>query len=496
MPNKIFISTVLLMFLFFMGDAFAQNCSTPYEMVTKLHTADPGTYSVWDSLYGAERRDEKFISVVNDGYEVFAVGEVRSSNYSKMSMVFVRFDRRGRKKWERSHSIKGLKKIVKMLPYDDGYIVTGNNYGYSSKSSVWIGFFDKNGKLKSQKFINDNKYDLSVNDIVASADKKKWVMAVTLSHKIGEGKSKIKRRNAAIYFLDKNGKKISNRKYTLSGDNEITGLSVSKYKDENAGYIATGYFENSNGKRTGWILRLDEDTSYVWQKEFGRGLSANIKFSAEAENGDILALGEAKSVTSGEMGGWLMALNGDNGELLWQRFYYAGAGTYNYNAGGLYIGADGLSSVMMMAEPVASKNSDDEGKYISYSHVLTVDKRGVTLSGDTYYMGEGISISQMVEGVNRRRVMIGSAHILSADRPVIKKDDDEHIKPLIEKDHIDLPKVELSEKAKHGLAMLKNKIKNQGVADIDPNNESDISSNNAWIVVGAPPEAYFDPCSK
>ncbi len=512
MPNKFFISSILFLSIFSAEKVFAQNCSAPFEMVTKLYQPAPGSYTVWDSLYGDEQKDEEFISALNDGEEIIAVGEVRQLQGAHPEMVFVKFDRRGRKLWEKSHSINGLRNIVKMLPNgDDGYLVASNNQELQGHNFVWLGFFDKKGKLLRQNFIKDKKTNLYANDIILSSDGNGWALAITSEYKFGDDKNRDIRKNATVYLLDKNGNVKFNRTYILGVNNEISGLSVAKLSSENVGYIATGYFENSNNKKIGWVLRLAQDSSYIWQKEFSRGESANMKISSSYKNGSILVAGDVKAVNSGAGAALLMALNGGDGELLWQRFYYGESGHHNYTAKGLYID-DGVASLMMMAKssalPPASdiEQKLDDGnlsmpEFMSYAHVLTVNSRGVTISGDSYYMGKGVSISQMVRGNSGRRVMAGYALVKSDNIQAIDEGKPLDIVPLKEKGYIDLPDIELSQKAKKGLAMLKSKVashEEEGIVFTDklakPKNKESKITRDAWVVVGDAPDKYNDPC--
>ncbi len=507
MPNKFFISSILFASFFLIGNAHAQNCTTPFEMVTELRHPDPGSYTVWDTLYGEEEKDEGFVSIINKGDEVLAVGEVRRLHGVHPSMVFVQFDRRGRKVWDRFYSISGLRNIVKMLPDGDGYIVVSNNHKFNFGSFVWLGFFDKSGELKSQKSITDKKRNLFANDIIKSADGKGWVVAVTSEEEFEHKKSKTKHRNAAVYLLDKNGNVKFNRSYVLGINNEIIGLSVAEFTGEKSAYIATGYFENVNGKKIGWVSRLERNLSYLWQKEFSRGDSAIVKLSADSKDDNIFVLGEVKSKDFGLGAGWLMSLNGDSGKLQWQRFYYGDTGHHNYEAKGLYVDG-GLASVMMMANSTKPTPNEEVGSeaigmpdFMSYAHVLTLNKRGITLDGDSYYMGVGVSISQLIKGDDGRRVMAGFAVVPSDGALKAESIKNLDVVPLKEEGDIHLPDIELSDKAKDGLAMLKNNVNSHGKSEAIHDSKSAKGAakvrsftRDGWIVIGNIPDLYKDPC--
>ena len=504
MLNKFFIIvTVLVSFvLVAAGSGYAQEeCNVNYEMITKLYHPDPGSYTVWDSLYGQENKDEGFISVVNYGDGgVLTVGEVVSLRENTLSMVLVHFDRRGRKVWDKYHYISGLGNIVKMLPYRDGVVVLANRRKSGGRGSLWLGFFGDDGILKSQKIVSDKEYDLFATDITFRIDGDGFVVSVTADREFGLGKNKVTRKNAVVYLLDKNGNELSSRSYILGTDNEIEGLSVSKFEGGKSGYIATGYFESPSGKKMGWVLRLNDDLSYVWQKEYSRGLSANIKLSSGYRDRYILTFGEVMPVGSNALGSWLMLLDGGNGETMWQRYYYGETARHDYSAKGLYVNKDGLITLMMMAKVIPLVGNDDD---MSYVHLLTLSPRGVTLSGDSYYYGKGGYISQLIEGGNGSRIMVGNSLVPIKDlMQKKKKHDGKHPAPLKEMGGVNLPDVILSDKTNAGLAMLKNKIDAQEIKHISDsesaNGGGDVKdiTRDGWVLVGDMPEAYSDPCAR
>ncbi|PCI57137.1 MAG: hypothetical protein COB36_02400 [Alphaproteobacteria bacterium] len=503
----------------------AQQCEAHYEMVTKLYHPDPGSYTVWDSAYGKDQRDEAFVSVVNLEKDVLAVGEMRSAVGGAPSLMFVHFDHRGRKIREKHHKISGLRGIVKMLRHGDGYLVMANRRKSQARTSLWLGFFDKNLALVSQKTIEDKSFDLLATDIIVSANGQGWVVSVTAESTMGEGKNKTLRKKAFVYLLDKNGNDQFSRGYIMGKDSEILGLTVSKFDGGGIGYIATGYFENNIGKQIAWVLRLHADLSLVWQREYGRGLSAKIKMSAGYRDRYVLVFGDVLPADSNPWGGWLMLLDGDNGQTMWQRYYHGGTGHHDYSAQGMYVSKGGLITLMMMARSKVSvidmvymddKESlpfDDKiiPENMDYAHLLTLSPRGVTLSGDSYYYGRGVSISQMIEGHNGGRVMAGYAHVRVKDKveEIVKVVDVNP--PLKEKGYINLPDVDLSEKTKEGLAMLKNKLNeqeahsadNSGHHEVEKQKESamheighNVVTRDGWVLIGDMPDTYTDPCRR
>ncbi len=515
MLNRFFIITSLLA-VFLIKNAnvvYAQECNINYEMITKLYKPNIGAYSVWERNYGLENKNESFVSAINYGENgVLVAGEVISlyGKNKSPSIVLVNYDKRGQKIWEKHHFVSGIDNIVKMLPYSydgrQGAVMLANRFYKSiSKKVLWIGFFDENGNLKSQKNIIDDKHNLLASDFSHDADGRGFVVPVTIEREFGRGNSSIIYKNAVIYLLDKYGNKISSRGYIVGTNNEIMGLSVAKFKNGGDGYIATGYFENPHGKKIAWVLRLAKDLSFIWQKEYSRGLSAKINNSVVYDRKNILIFGDIVPAGEGAVGSWLALIDSIDGEIIWQRYYYGETGYHDYLANGLYVNDDRLITILMMANPVRDAPFD----YMSYAHVLNISPRGITLGGDAYYNGKRGYINQILESVKGHRIMVGNAIISIKDFKTRnnkdKKDEEDLPPPLKDFSEVVLPDAPLSKKAKIGLAMLKNKIKDQGydvTSDISYNDGHDIESanisgdftQNGWVLIGNMPNKYTAPC--
>lgn len=495
--------------------AFAQQCDAPYESVTRLYSPNPGSYTVWNSVYGEPHKGEGFSSIFAIGKDIIAVGEMLALNGVTPSLMMVRFDHRGRKVWNSYQSISGFQNVVKAHATDKGFMVLVNTKKVQKRAALWLGFFDMEGKLKSHKIIDDKNFDLHANDIQPSGVDGGWVVAVRASFEMGAGKEQKIRKNASLYVLDKDGGEKSSRSYILGTNNEISSLGVSKLGDETAPLIATGYFENDYGKKVGWVMRLDKQGALVWQREFSRGDSANFTVSDMDENGHIYVAGNIIPSGGDMVGGGVLKLGGESGEIIWQRYYYARQLHHDFDARGLYVNKDGLVTLMLMArahdrdvadEDVSTEDDEvDALESMDYTHVLTLTPRGITIDGDAYYYGLGAKLKQLVEGEDGSRIMAGVAKVPPGELFAEKAAREKGIEaPLTEEGHIDLPEGTISEQTKKGLAMLQNKIKAQGhensenvVKQKDVKTESakvDVDSYDGWVVIGDKPDAYNDPC--
>lgn len=526
--------------------AMAQQCNAPYEMVTTLFHPDPGAYSVWDTSYGEPIMDETFSSVLPlpDGGAI-AVGTWKETKAAKPQLLIVEFDKRGRKMWSKTHKIDGLMNVVKMIQDQDGYAIAINIKGAKSGKGIYLGFLDRAGQVKNSVILSEAKFGLSAKDFIRAADGKNFVMAVAREQNIGTQKSPIMQNDAGIFILNTKGIKSSERFYILGRGSEIKNLSVSKFDKNELGYIATGWFVNDYKKRIGWVLRLREDASLVWQREFERGLAASVEVSSAYNSDSILVFGEVLPADSGSIGSMLMMLNSIDGSIGWQRYYKGETGNHDYRPRSIVVNKDGLILVAMQAkteanakalakaEIIDAPKSDDEAAkdgqtslmsgdlhvpdFMDYVHVLTLTPRGITISGDSYFEGKGGMIAQMVLTPKGERLMVGTANVPDGDIATAiqaskgASQPDTPAEPAGGEVKPNLPQVALPENTMKGLAMLGKKIEaataplnkpdsgeskesdKPAIADIK-SAEIDGVNENGWIVTGAAPDTYTDPC--
>lgn len=89
-----------------------------------------------------------------------------------------------------------------------------------------------------------------------------------------------------------------------------------------------GTLPGNNGDWDFWILNLNpNDGSVIWQKTFGGTGNEGVRTITELDNGNLIIVGESKSNNGdaighiGELDFWVLCLNQNDGNILWQKFY-------------------------------------------------------------------------------------------------------------------------------------------------------------------------------
>ncbi len=478
---------------------------------------------VWQSFYNeyeiiAQGRQSRFVSSYGaDDGDILVAGTVRIMENVRPALILVRFDKNGRAKWEKIHNIPYVNNIVRISSDGKGSVVLANIHPPKKHKSFWIGFFDEKGELKSSKIIEDPKFDLQANGIHPSIDGDGWVLPVTVLRKWGD-EPELAQRNASVYLLNKQGDKIRMRSYIVGLRTELLHVASQRFMGDKKGFIATGYFENNADKKIAWVMRLNPDLSMVWQKEYGRGISAKIVSAVADKNGDVLIAGDVNSAESDVGGAWLAKLDGVYGNLQWQRYYASSGDAYGYNVRKVLSHDDGRISLLMAGEPVKDKKyfrDIDNNKAIrkNYGRLLTLSPRGVILSGDVFYAGYDSYVGMMSLDKSGRCILVGNALLDPyADLKRQRENDVPDVVPLHEYGKINLPDVQLSDKTQQGLALLKNKIAAHDIIKEEQNltehgkgsdkkKESAKSSSEmpkllrkGWVFIPEIEEAYNDPC--
>jgi len=524
----LFIVVGLLVFVIPLKRAQSGQCEAPYETITRFNKPDPGAAMVWQTFYNqygvlARERQARFVSSYGmDNGDVFVAGRVQLMKNVLPSLILVHFNDRGRAKWEKIHSMPNMKDIVKIVADGEGSAVLVNMVTSGGHQYFWIGFFDENGDLKSHQIIKDKRFEMRANDIHPSIDGEGWVVPVTVLREWGDDPAQ-SQRNASIYILNKDGEKTGMRSYILGLKTELLHVGAQTFEGDKKGFIATGYFENDAGKKIAWVMRLNPDLSVVWQKEYGRGISAKLIKAAGDKNGDVLIAGNVNSAESNASGAWLAKLDGVYGNMIWQRYYASKDGGHGYDVRNVVSNDDGRISLLMSGkiiekEKTRGKRSDDDDQsddeQANFGHLLTLSARGNIISGDAYYAGLGSYVSGMSVDKTGRRVLVGNSWQKSyAEVKKQREKNTPQVVPLRDDGEIHLPDVQLSDKTRQGLALLKKKIKAQDVIDESlvlehKTNSSDKEDGElakvtgessellqkGWVFIPEMDNAYIDPC--
>jgi hypothetical protein len=417
LPSKaLFLMLALLPSL-----ALAQNCRTEYELIFNLSEPEYGAYNIWDTVYGAQGLQERFVSGLSEGPNSTVVaGERFDKPDGDVKLILSDFDKRGRPSWEQEHTIEGLRSVLKILPADKGYVVFANMQRAKKKAAVWAGFFDAQGQLLSKKLIENSAGDLIAHDVIVT--KAGFMLATTLENVADAAP------HGVLYSLNSRAATLWERAYMPGLENALLGLTVLEEGD----VIATGYIYGEDGRKNGWVVRLDPGGSPVWQRSYPRGRGASLSFARGFLSNFLVLAGDAlPGGGKGNPAAWLMLVDATDGDIGWQRYY---TGDMSYTARGMIAGKDGIISLLIDGEPLpatdpsadAAAEKEEPGRQ-DYVRLLTINPRGFLFVSDEFFNAEGSDAWQLVPGPEGSRIIVGATDMVYQDEAQEAKD------PLVKK---------------------------------------------------------------
>lgn len=502
--------------------AQAQDCTPPFEMVTRLNAPVPGAPILWNSTFGGENSEERFSHVVETSEGVLAVGVQKAFRDVRPHLLFTQFDMRGRDVWHKTQAVNGLISIADVHHHDGGFVVLGHQaVGGGQRAGFWVGFFTSDRRLKNQKSFFDARFSLRPRAIISDIKNDGWIVSATSESVISGAADGVVQQVARLYSLDKNGEERLQRSYFLGGNSEILNLSVSKNFEGQGRYIATGRFDNNFGLSNAWVLRLRPDLSLEWQQEFRRGASAQLLHSAQDGRGAILVAGDVDSRDDfSAKGVWFAMLGPDNGDVILQRYFYADDARYAYSMRGLDVEESGRITLLMAAslagggegELIASDDSaeasadsaSESNEMANYGRVLHLSPRGITVGGHVFAGTKMSHIHSFLRLSTGSIAMAGYSFV--EEKPDYSQPfevEDDVAEPLYEQGQVNLPDADLAENTEKGLALLKKKIRAQDVVERAVQGEESAKSGfgrndgvtqDGWVVVAEPDPVYIDPC--
>lgn len=455
----LFSALVLCAGMLFMSAAMAQNCSTERDLIFQLAPQTTGSYNIWDSAFGDADRQEVFRAglTIDEGHLLLA-GESYVFAGGQVELLLAQMERRGRVVWHQRHVVPGLRSVRDVIRIKDGYLVLGQRKESSAESmDAWLGFFDSKGNLTSEKIVKEEGTTLLAQDITSAGSTGNFLLAATT---VPDSASPY----GTIYTLDARGETLSRRSINPGLENAIQTL----VPDGKGGVFAAGFIRAEDGRRTGWVLRLDAKGTLLWQQQYPRGRAALLSRIAPYKGNSIVAVGRAFPGTGGTSAGWVMMLSTTDGKLIWQRYY---TDDMNEDARDVLVGAGDLFSVLLSSE------KSGQAKRKDYVRILSITSLGSLFSSDEYFNAQGAQGYRLLEGTSGARLVIGSTlntHIDPAALPA-NADNQNYGPPR--------PGEKMAPKAAS--------IKPDPAVEGEP---AKIRSLDGWVVAGTATEPYRDPC--
>lgn len=402
-PNVFFkiLSCFTLLVLFFPTVVNAQRCDVNPEAIFKLHKADIGAYAIWDAVHGDEGFEERYAggALLDHGHTVVTGTRTLMAKPYPV-MILAEVDRRGRVVWETKRDVKGLKTILSTARFGKDIVVTALISEGRDVTSFWVGLFDQRGALRTSRVFRHKGGSVVFGDVIES--NKSGALVMVLSTK--EKRSGVP-RFSGFYNLNSKLQVISKRDFKPGPDNGM--YSIIPTPDDQ--YLLSGYIDNARGRKSGWLMKLDQEGGIIWQQQYPRGIGGEFLRAAVMPDGSYIAIGTALPAQEDALkAGWVVNLDPDSGQVIWQRYF---TGDLDYSGKDVLISDDGVISVMLEAAPFKNVYEKEGEKAKSYTRLMTLGPRGVIFDSQAYFQGEIATAFDLFLGPMRDRILVGYTQI-------------------------------------------------------------------------------------
>ena len=372
----------------------AQACRITPEAIVTLRDPFFGTPAIWDAAFGTKDKLTQFSGAVTlPNKNLLVVGEDLDQRYKPLEHILVELNNRSRVVDEKRYPAKTNERSSGVLATKKGYIVSSNISGgkRDNEKRIRLAWYDDARNFKREMILQDSTYDYESLGLSKSVDGNGFLAIV---HAVS--REDVNDQHGMLFRVSDSGSVLWKRAYRPGIPNQIYGVSPA----DDRHYIAGGRIRVEDGRMGGWILKLNDDGTIVWQNTYPRGNYAVFR-SGYVKPGDqagdhYVVTGQVMPI--GEMPGAVWVLEVDSlGIPVWQR--YIRAKDYDLDPRSIHAYGDGRISVMANAKPVADQGSP-------HIRLLTLSPRGGLSVDEAYLTGRQAVAQQMIQGWSGERIVI------------------------------------------------------------------------------------------
>ncbi|MBK7851232.1 MAG: hypothetical protein IPJ66_08845 [Bacteroidetes bacterium] len=230
---------------------------------------------------------------------------------------------------------------------DLGYAITGSTTGsWNEVPDMYLLRTDSSGTFLWSQLYGGNNIDQCKSTLMTS-DHGFILAGYTNSFNINND------YNGYLVRTDSIGNLLWSRTYGTSNWDLIESIAPTS----DHGFITAGTsYGTSNGRPTGWILRLDSVGGIVWEKFLDSPFDLQLKNIIPVQDGNFVACGYFIDSNTSKDEAYAVKINASNGDTLWNYFYQGPEATRFHSITEYNSGSLGLCGYMLTA---ADTNRDE-----------------------------------------------------------------------------------------------------------------------------------------
>ncbi len=376
-------------------------CFSPTAEITTIREPQfDTTKNVWNLLYSEDGMDVFSDMVQIDATTFVAVGAYTKDKEDKIyHPLLVKYDERLKPVWAVREESAEHKSINRILMTKDGFTVLGDINDPKRGSGIYIASYDAEGKIKGKAVpFFETGGDLDGKNIVPAQDGSGYLIAAQFIDSKDQ-----EQQHGLIYKISKSGTQIWKRSFKTGRSTVFNNIQTAL----DGTYMVTGQMVLDGNISGAWFLRVDENGSIKWQRNYPRGIAATFQAAGQTKTGNYILVGKARPVDYQGKGlaAWIMKTD-STGNPLWQRYL---KGDYSYEARDVIVYEDGRASVLLNGAGLT-------GDQRSHARLATFSPQGQLQHLEDFTDGQNATANKLISGYSGERVLAGHAQTSFGDK--------------------------------------------------------------------------------
>ncbi len=300
----------------------------------------------WSKTFGGSQDDRanQIIQTNDGGYALIGYSKSNDldviGNQGLKDFWVLKLDASGSISWQKDFGFSGNDKGITLIQTTDGGYLLGGiidvtaSGGLGTDKSMqinhaggdyWVIKLDASGTKQWRKFYGGGQTD-TLNDVIQTTDGGFLLVGDSDSNDVDINNNK---GSYDFWIVKINNSGVLQWENSYGGTEIEKGYSITKTTDGNYVIVGDarstdGDLTNSKGNADVWVVKINDNGSIIWQKNYGGSSFDNARSVVTATNGGFFITGSSRSLNidastnNGQNDVWILKIS-ENGNLDWQK---------------------------------------------------------------------------------------------------------------------------------------------------------------------------------